>query len=55
MINRPLKLAIFNDGQLPLPPVKGGSVPTLIEMILRENDIYHDFELIPFFCTSCSL
>ena len=32
------KIAIFNDYQLPLPAVKGGSVPTLTTMILEENE-----------------
>ena len=50
MNNKPTRLAIFNDGQLPLPPVKGGSVPTLIDMILRENDIHHDFDIDVFSC-----
>ena len=52
MGNKPLKLAIFNDGQLPLPPAKGGSVPTLIDMILKENESNHIFDIDVFSCYS---
>lgn len=40
-----MRIAIFNDYQLPLPATQGGSVPTLTNFILDENEIYHDFDI----------
>lgn len=45
-----MKIAIFNDFQLPLPPVKGGSVPHLTYLILKQNEIAHDFDIDVYSC-----
>ena len=45
-----MRIAIFNDYQLPLPATQGGSVPTLTNFILDENEIYHDFDIDVYSC-----
>lgn len=40
-----MKIAIFNDYQLPIPAVKGGSVPNLIGMLLDENEKRGDLDI----------
>lgn len=37
------KIAIFNDFQLPLPPTRGGSVPTLTQLLIDENENRKEF------------
>lgn len=44
------RIAIFNDYQLPLPAVKGGSVPTLTSFILEQNEIEGKFEFDVYSC-----
>lgn len=46
------KIAIFNDFQRPIPPVKGGSVPNLIDMLLLENEIQQKFDIDVYVCES---
>ena len=38
------RIAIFNDFQRPIPPVNGGSVPNLINMLLLENEEQQKFD-----------
>ena len=45
-----IKICIFNDFQLPLPPVKGGSVPNLTNFILTENEKYKHYDIDVFSC-----
>ena len=44
------RIAIFNDFQLPLPAVRGGSVPTLTNFILDENEIQEKYKIDVFSC-----
>lgn len=44
------RIAIFNDFQRPIPPVKGGSVPNLINMLLLENEIKQKFDIDVYVC-----
>lgn len=44
-----MKIAIFNDYQLPVPAVLGGSVPTLINFIIDENE-YGDLDIDMYSC-----
>lgn len=44
------KIAIFNDYQLPLPAVKGGSVPTLTNFLLDENEKNPHFDIDVYSC-----
>ena len=44
------RICLFNDFQLPLPPVNGGSVPTLIDFILSENEKYKLYDIDVFSC-----
>lgn len=44
------KIAIFNDYQLPLPAVKGGSVPTLTNFLLDENEKDPHFDIDVYSC-----
>ena len=32
-----MKIAIIGPSGLPIPPVKGGAIETLVDVILREN------------------
>ena len=41
-----MKIAIFNDFQLPIPAVKGGSVPSLTNIIIDENERKKEFEFV---------
>lgn len=45
-----MRIAIFNDYQLPLPAVKGGSVPTLTNFILDQNEIEQKYDIDVFSC-----
>lgn len=45
-----MKIAIFNDYQLPLPATRGGSVPTLTNFLLDENEKHHDFDIDAYSC-----
>jgi len=38
------KIIIVNNGDLPLPAVKGGAVETLIDLLVNENEKYGDFQ-----------
>src|SRR5574344_2008481 len=37
------KIAIVNNGELPVPAVKGGAVECLIDLLLNENEKYGKF------------
>ena len=37
------RIAIVNNGQLPLPSVRGGAVESLIQLLVDYNEIYHLF------------
>lgn len=50
MRKQPIRIAVYNDMQMPLPAVKGGSVPVLTTFLLEQNEIYHDFEFDVFSC-----
>lgn len=45
-----MRIAIFNDYQLPLPAVKGGSVPSLINFILDQNEIEQKLDIDVYSC-----
>ena len=45
-----MRIAIFNDYQLPIPAVKGGSVPMLTQFILDENEKNPRFEIDVYSC-----
>lgn len=47
-----LKIAVYNDLQLPLPAVDGGSVPTLLNILLDENEVHGNFDFYVFSCYS---
>ena len=40
-----MRIAVITSGHLPMPPVKGGAVQTLIEMYLAHNEVerLHEF------------
>lgn len=44
------RIAIFNDFQRPIPPVNGGSVPNLINMLLLENEEQQKFDIDVYVC-----
>lgn len=44
------RIAIFNDFQRPIPPVNGGSVPNLINMLLLENEEKQKFDIDVYVC-----
>jgi len=44
------RIAIFNDYQLPLPAIRGGSVPTLTNFILEQNEKEQKFEIDVYSC-----
>ena len=44
------RIAIFNDFQLPLPAVKGGSVPTLTNFIIDQNELKEKYQIEVFSC-----
>lgn len=46
------KIAIFNDFQRPIPPVNGGSVPNLINMLLLENEVQQKFDIDVYVCNN---
>ena len=45
-----MKILIVASSKLPVPAVKGGAVPTLIEELIKQNEIQREIEL---YC--CSL
>lgn len=45
-----MRIAIFNDYQLPLPAVKGGSVASLINFILDQNEIEQKLDIDVYSC-----
>ena len=42
------KVAIVTSGYLPLPPVEGGAVEALVQMIAEENELYNHINLTIF-------
>jgi spore coat protein SA len=40
-----MNIAFITPGILPVPPVKGGAVETLIETFIKENEKYDDFKI----------
>lgn len=44
------RIAIFTDFQLPIPAVQGGSVPSLIEFILEQNEVEKQLDIDVFSC-----
>ena len=42
------KVAIITNGAFPVPAVRGGAVEALVEMILKENEIYHELDITLF-------
>lgn len=45
-----MRIAVFNDYQLPLPAVKGGSVASLINFILNQNEIEQKIDIDVYSC-----
>lgn len=45
-----MKLTIISPGRLPVPPVKGGAVETLIYNLIEKNSINNDFKIELFGC-----
>lgn len=45
-----MRIAVFNDYQLPLPAVKGGSVADLINFILDQNEIDQKLDIDVYSC-----
>ncbi len=44
------KIAIFNDFQKPLPAVRGGSVPTLTNFLIDENEKSMEYQFDVYSC-----
>ena len=40
-----MKLLIISSCKLPVPAVKGGAVPTLIEELLLQNEVEQEIEI----------
>ena len=40
-----MKVAIISSGFLPIPSSKGGAVESLVESLLKKNEVYGDLEI----------
>jgi len=40
-----MKIAVVTPGILPVPPLKGGAVETLVETLISENEKHADFDI----------
>ena len=40
-----MKVAIIAPQGLPVPPVKGGAIETLIDIVLKENEKHHQLDI----------
>ncbi len=43
-----MKIAIVTNGAFPVPAVRGGAVEALVEMLLKENEIYREADITLF-------
>ncbi|MCI8663797.1 MAG: glycosyltransferase family 4 protein [Hungatella sp.] len=43
-----IKVAIVSSGYFPVPPVRGGAIESLIEILVKENDIINKLDLTVF-------